>query len=329
MRLENILALTHATLLSEPQISQFEAIVIDVSKVRRGVLFVALNPYDIKRAVELGAYGILYDRETPILDDEAAWIKVDDIYEALKRIVRFLLIDKELQAFTCSPITLQIAKQLVTPPELLILEGMLQEHFGKLLTAPAKSTILFSQIDDDLFTDAMALPSTILEPIDIIEQTLFETSFIYKDVFYERQLLSPFFIPYLEQLLQLFSNRNIAFKIRPFSSMPHFQPVFTDKALHVKDFGSSDRVIIFENDFSLIDNQIDFIAQQAAWAKIIYLLPRFGYNLETENPNILLYDTTQDIIEALKTHPFHFALVAGCDKSILLDADETRQQTLF
>ncbi len=329
MHLDNILALTHGILETAPTVSVFDEIAIDVKKIRRGMLFIALNHHDIDQAVEQGAYGVIYDRDLHVHDQDVAWIRVEDIYDALKRIVRFILIDREYTAFTCNPITIQIAKQLWTSESCLILEGSLQENFSRIMSARPHSMLLYSEndIQGDLFTNAQPLPDDISSPIEIIEQTLFETSFIYKDQFYERQLLSPFFIPYLEQLLQLFDERGIEFRIRPFTTLRHFQPVFTNAALHVKDFGSSDRVIIFESDFTLIRPQIDFMNRQASWARILYLLPRKSYQNETFDQHILFYDTTRDIIEALKNNRYHFALVAGCDKSILESASAQIQRT--
>lgn len=329
MRLENVLALTHGSLLSQPDISLFNDIVIEAKRVKRGSLFIALNPYDITQAIENGAYGVIFDRAMHAHDDETAWIKVDDIYEALKRLMRFLLIDKELSAFTCKPIVLHIAKQLITPNSFIILEGTLSENFTKLLDAPQKSTLLFvdTDIQSNLFIEASALPKTLTHRIEIREQTLFETAFIYKDVFYERQLISAFFIPYLEMILELLSVQNIDFKIRPFINLPHFQAKFVNKSLHVKDFGSSNQVVIFESDETLIQEEREFINRHASWANTIYLLPReSAITFDTA----LYYTDEEELLEILRKTPFHYALVLGSDASVLETQKSTLiQQTLF
>lgn len=328
MRLENVLALTHGSLLSQPDISLFNDIVIEAKRVKRGSLFIALNPYEIPQALENGAYGIVFDRALHTHDDETAWIKVDDIYEALKRLMRFLLIDKELSAFTCKPVILHIAKQLITPNTFIILEGSLSENFTKLLDAPQKSTLLFvdTDIQSNLFTEASQLPEALSHHIEIREQTLFETAFIYKGVFYERQLISAFFIPYLEQILELLSLQHIDFKIRPFVNLPHFQAKFVTKALHVKDFGSTDQVLIFERDDSLIKEEMVFIHRQAPWADTICLLPsESDIKLDTA----LYYADDEELLEILRNRAFHYALVLA-DPSVLERQKSTpAQQTLF
>ena len=329
MRLENVLALTHGSLMSQPHISYFEDIVIEASRVKRGSLFIALNHYDIDLAISSGAYGVVYDRALHVDESEIALIKVDDIYDALKRLMRFLLIDKELSAFTCKDITLQVAKQLITPNSFIILEGNLSENFSKLLSAPSKSTLLFkdTEMESAVFTDAKTLPKSVTHKIKIVQETLFETSFIYRDIFYERQFLSGFFIPYLEQLLELLHSKDIEFKIRAFTNMSHFKPLFVNRALHVRDFGSTNRVVIFEDDKTLMEKEIEFILKKAPWAKFISLAPQ---DTKIENPHIIFYEKEDKILQILQERDFNYCLILGSNSSILENrVQEPLQQRLF
>jgi ferrochelatase len=329
VRLENVLALTHGSLMSQPSISIFDDIVIEASRVKRGSLFIAINAEDIDIALSNGAYGIVFDREIDVSDNENAWIKVDDIYDALKRITRFLLIDKELDAFTCKDIVLQVAKELITPNNFIILEGTLSENFSKLLSAPVKSTLLFkdTQIQSNVFTNISHLSDNVENKIEIIEQTLFETAFIYKGVFYERQLISAFFIPYLEQILNLLSTKNIDFKIKAFTNMPHFKAQFINKSLHVRDFGSTNRVVIFEDNLDLVQKQIAFISKHAPWAKLISLIP-IGYALEDKSA--VFYNSQEEAVKILKESDFNFVLAVKLDVSIFDTIDNyPKQQSLF
>jgi ferrochelatase len=196
----------------------------------------------------------------------------------------------------------------------------MREIWETLWPLEKKSIVLFSPAltDSDIFIEYSQLIRAQESTITIIEQTLFETSFIHQDTFYERQMLSPFFIPYLEHLLFFYTFLRIPFQIKGFGKMGHFIPVFTNSRLEVKEFGTSDRVVIFEPLLELIDEQIDFLDVQASWAKIIYLLPesmRSALTIGVEN--ILFYRYPEEVITILQTQDFHFALVAGVDKSIL------------
>ena len=63
MRLENFLALTHAKLVNEPCVNNFENTVFEAHKVKRGDIFFAYNVQDIELAVLNGAYGIVFDKQ--------------------------------------------------------------------------------------------------------------------------------------------------------------------------------------------------------------------------------------------------------------------------
>jgi ferrochelatase len=317
MRLENILALTHGKLINEPFVNSFENIVFDASKVKRGDLFIAFDEDTIQTAILNGAYGIIFDKPTQISDSEIAWIKVLDIENALKRLLRFRIIEKEAIVYECNEIILKLALQIITEPNFIALNGDIKSISQTLWNIEDKSVVLFcpALCDRDIFTNVKKLPKTAFEPITIMEQTLFETSFIYNDIFYERQLISPFFIPYLESLLHLFKILKINYRLRKFTPINHFEAVFTNKKFEIKEFGTSDKVLIFEPNSSLIQSEITFLKKSANWANLIYVVPHPIDGFEDEN--IFIYENKTKIIDILKNTIFHFALIVGVDKSIL------------
>ena len=334
MRLENLLALTQGTLQNQPFVTRFEGISFDAKKVKRGNLFIAFNNADIDEAILHGAYGIIFDKPTQIADNEIAWIKVGSVDDTLMRLLRFHLIEKELDVYETDLITIKLAQQVMTNSDILVLGQSIKDDFMALWEVPQHSKILYSPklIDRDTFVTSKRLPNAYKDEITIIEQTLFETSFIFNDIFYERQLLSPFFISYLERLLNFYKMNDIGYRLRSFTSIDNFDAVFTNRDLSVKEFGASDRVLIFEPDFELIHSQISFLKRQANWAKIIYLLPK-AKAIPFENVDgIFTYETQQDIIETLKSASFHFALIAEQNRTLLDNTEPcnpVQQQTLF
>ncbi|MCK9372904.1 MAG: hypothetical protein M0P91_06875 [Sulfuricurvum sp.] len=332
MRLENILALTKGTLLGEPSVSFFDSVAFDPAKVKRGSLFIARSPDMIPEALQNGAYGILFDKPTQMGDPEVAWIKVESIETALKKLLRFYLLEKELQVYGCDPITLRLSMMVSTPSNFCSIEGSIEQIWEKLWPLEKKSIVLFSPAltDSDIFIEVSQLIRAQESTITIIEQTLFETSFIHNDVFYERQMLSPFFIPYLEHLLFFYTFLRIPFQLKGFGKIGHFIPVFTNSRLESIEFGTSDRVVIFEPFLELIDEQIDFLHTQASWAKILYLLPEsMKSSLTIGVENILFYRYPEEVISLLQSKRFHFALVAGVDKGILHPARSSMRQLLL
>lgn len=317
MRLENFLALTHATLVNEPCVNTFENITFEAKKVKRGDLFFAYNEKDIDLAVLNGAYGVVFDKPTQISDTEIAWIKVDNIDNALTRFLRFKMIEKEVVAYECNEITLKLSLQVITQTNFLTLSGDIKSVFKSLWNIEQRATVLFCPALNDrkIFATVKKIPNAICKPIEIMEQTLFETSFIYDNIFYERQLISPFFMPYLEELLHLYTSLKINYRLRKFTPIDHFEAVFTNKNFEPKDFGTSDKVLIFEKKSDMIDEEIKFLQKNANWATIIYIIP---HTCKYDNDkNIFTYKNPQEIISILKNNNFHFALIVGVDKSIL------------
>jgi hypothetical protein len=319
MRLENVISLTHATLLNSPYVSAFNGIAIEAKNVKRGFLFIAKESTEIELAIQNGAYGILFDSPTQISDTEIAWIKVENLETALVKIVRFHLLDKNITAYECDAITFDLAIQISTDTRFITLSGNIFTIFNDLWEVTQNSVILFhSNLScKNIFTHPHLMPQKTEKKITIIEQTLFETSFIYDNIYYERALLSPFFIPYLEILLELLKLNNIEFKIISFKNIHHFEPLFTNKEFEIKEFGTSDKVLIFEPDFKLADIQISFLKEQASWANIIYIIPKQRAEQIEELENIYTYTTQLDIIAILKTTNFHFALIAEQDRSLI------------
>lgn len=321
MRLENVLALTHGKLINEPYVNNFTNIVFEAKAVKRGDLFIAFNEKEIEEAILNGAYGIMFCKPTQINDFEIAWIKTDNLEDAVKRILRFILIDKEIIAYECSEIVLKLALQVLTESNFVVLHGDIKKLYKSLYNIENSSTILFcpTLTTRDIFTKTLLLPKLGVPKIDIIEQTLFETSFIHNNIFYERQLISPFFIPFLETLLHLLTRININYRLRKFTPIDHFEAVFTNKNFEIKEFGTSDKVLIFEKNSAYIEQEIEFLQKEATWAKTFYLIPQ-DYQVDEkvqETLQVTRYQQPDEIISILKQNSFHFALIMGADKSIL------------
>ena len=143
MRLENFLALTHGKLLNEPCVNSFENTVFKASKVKRGDLFFAYDAQDIELAVINGAYGIVFNKSTQIIDSEIAWINVNNIDEAVKRLLRFKMIEKEIVAYECNEIILKLALQVITQANFVVVHGNIRTVFKSLWEVEDRTTILF------------------------------------------------------------------------------------------------------------------------------------------------------------------------------------------
>lgn len=314
MRLENVVGLTYGTLVNEPYVSNFENIVFEAKKVKRGDLFIAFDEADINDAILNGAYGVIFDRPTQICDNEIAWIKVKDTKEALKKLLRFTLIEKELTIYECDDITIKLAKQIVVDSKLVILDADIKSIYKSLYAIEKNSIVLVSKtLDDrDIFTDTKDFLNSTNLSINIQEKTLFETSFIFDGIFYERQQISPYFMPYLEKLLNLYKSLELNYRLKKFTQIEHFEAMFVNKNIQKKEFGTSDKVLIFEPNISFLDEQMQFLENQASWGKTIYIVPFFYKRANQEN--FFSYKNEKEILNILKENDFNFALIVVKDK---------------
>lgn len=322
MRLENVVALTSAELLNTPEVSVFEKIVFDPYRVKRGDLFVALSKDTIDEALQNGAYGILFENSTKILDTEVAWIKVQNLQNALLRLLRFRFIDLNIQAYACESVVLELAKHIDTDGKMVVIDGEIDELVKRFWELPKYTKALFcpNNVSNDLFVDPKKFPHIEQYTIEVVEKTLFETSFIFDSRYYERITLSPFFIPYLQKLLNLYKTVEISFELKNFDNLPHFEIVFANKNLLPIETGASETVLIFERDMNVVQDAMEYLRREIRWAKLLFLLPR---NYEVSRcKSCFYYDTQRELFEILKTTRFHIALICGSDKKIINDRED-------
>lgn len=326
MKLDNFLALTNTTLLNTPSIVSFENICSDSAKVKRGDLFFAYEKDSVKEALLNGAYAVIFEDELEVSDHEVAWIYSKNLDETLGKITRFRAIEKNMTIFECDEIVFKLAMQIQTDGKLILLDGGAWNLYGSIVDADFGSFALVSHRYASDFASTKKIERGAQSQIDIIEKTLFETSFIYENIFYERQLLSPFFMPYLEELFWLYRTLDIDFTLKKFAHIDHFEPVFVNKKFEVKNFGTSERVLIFEPNESLIGDQMPFLTRLAPWANILFILPE---HLECEDGNgVLRYANEDEIVALLSGQEFHFALIVGVAKSILEKPSEPKNRQL-
>jgi ferrochelatase len=315
MRLENIVALTHATLLNDPYVSEFSSIVFDATKVKRGDLYVAFETDEISLALANGAYAVLFQKPTQILDSEVAWLKVEDLENALLRLLRFRFVEKEIEAFCCDPLVLELSLGIDTFSKVIPLYGDFQTLIQQVWDIEHGAKVLFSEkfTDANLFTKIFELSHIHKHTIEVVEKTLFEVSFIFDNTYYEQVPLSPFFIPHLEKLLNFYKTHEIPFRLKKFTHVNHFEIVFTNNAFDVKEHGSSELVLFFEKDLELLEEEMAYLEKELHWAKVLYILPRSFQSERVAH----YYENPCDIFAVLENNKFHYAFIGGIGKEML------------
>ena len=327
MRLENITALARVALLNDPSVSSFDTLAFSLKEVKRGALYISKDSSDINEAIELGAYGVIFQKPLQIFDGEVAWLKSSDLDDTLKRLLRHYALEKSLRIYSSDSVTVELAKEIITTANFAVIDDAPFDALSKLYKLENETVVLLSNESKiiDAFVEVNPLDVTAKESIEVVEKTLFETSFIYNNRFYERQLLSPFFIPYLERLLYFLRSELIDFRLRAFKPSKHFQVRFINEHLELKEFGESQKVLIFEPSFEVMREQLLFMQKSSPWAKSIYIIPSYRKKHFNTAENVFTYQLIEDIIAILQSETFHFALICEQNPSMLENARYRRK----
>ena len=313
MRLQSLLTLINGTLLNKPAINSFDGLSFSSSKVKRGNLYVSMNGNFFDEAVHNGAYVILYDKDIQITDKEIAWVRVSSLENALVKLIRYYLSEKNILGFNIDIKTHSLLKSLSCDTKLFYLDDLEEQSVEKLYKLSNNSIVLSTdkKLLGKFFSQTHPL-LTNTTPLQIKSKEVFYVSFIYKNIYYDRVQISSFFIPSLQSLISLFEENEIKFSLKQIYTSSHFELQFIDRFLNSKDFGKSERAIIFEKDISLAKDIFIYFQKNAPWAHVIGLFPD-----KIDLDNSLNYIKTSEIPILLSNERFEYAIIAGVDKSLL------------
>ena len=295
MQISSILDIVDGSLLNSPSISFIYSIKTNALKVKEGDLFIAKNINEIDLAIRNGAFAIIFDTNVPIIDNEIAWIKVKNIDISIIKLVRFKLAIKNIEAFYCNKIIYDLLKIYST-------------HFSKnVRLVPNKLENTFRFIDEIEDNDILiSCNKNILDNIypknkdfdhinklneidNLIEHSLFETSFSYENVYFSRLKISSLYITDFLKVFNFFKQNLDLTKLKSFYN---FKPLFLDRNLNLVEFGKSDKFIICQNNDDLYENEIFYMKKQYKYAKNIFITSSYIDYL-SKDEQILMNDIEQ------------------------------------
>ncbi|HIP30212.1 MAG TPA: hypothetical protein EYG93_01565 [Sulfurospirillum arcachonense] len=309
-KIDSIVRISGGVLLNTPSVDSIEDIKISSKNVKRGDLFIDVNgnTEEIEEAVQNGAYCILTALIPKISDEEIAWVSVKDLEKSLIKLARFYAVEKNFRFIPLLDVQYALAKSLHVEEKAKLLSNFTFEALMQILKSE-KETLFFvvkNSFIQNVDPTIKKIKSKI-EPDKIFENGLFHSSFIYKDKFVKEVRLSSFFIPYLCSLIEYFDQLKINYKIDNFNNFEHFYPQFVTSKLEISDFGTTRRVIIFESEIKLYNEELEYLYKKVDKKLIV-----------TE-------------INELKTKDFRYALIHGKKEDFeeLLQEKKTVQMELF
>lgn len=316
MKIEDILNLTEGTLTNTPKVQAIEAATVYPSKVDHGDLFFSSNQEEIDKAIENGAYAIVYDDESIVRkDDEIAWIKVSDIQLAAFKLIRYVIIKKEAKFFLLSNHEMTFLKMILThKSNISFIADDWRKAFEQILNS-----------DDSLFVGADKELMRLIKPdikklrTDVdgypVSDTLFKTTFKVGGFVYQEKELIPFHLEYLLRVIDFCENEELPYSVERIKYTKHFIPVFIDWQLKSTHAGKSDKVAIFTDNISDIVKAREYIKRSNTWVKGIVLTPPKTKVPGIDRPH--WFESEEEIREILKNTLFNYAFIYNADKSIL------------
>ncbi|EJB45395.1 hypothetical protein [Helicobacter pylori] len=298
-------------LQNTPSISYFNSIVLSLNKVQKGSLFVAKDHALIPKALELGAYGILYTGEYPLSDRDVAWIKLKDIEHSLNHLFKFCLLNERVVGALLSPIELEIASKIIVSDFVWCLKESLEDLFiieGCKIAFFDKLEWLHLFYKQERFKDDLKESRLI-----ILNQSFFCSTLVYEKQEYELKMPCVFLEP-LKRVIQLCEKLKIEFDLNLLSkkepALDHCKPFFVNKNLEIAPYGATARVVVAETSKELFEMMLQKAFETLSWGKIVVFCRKNSAAFFEKN-NPYFYTTQNNLKEQLKNLAFNFAFIYG------------------
>ncbi|GAA7546285.1 hypothetical protein MMM127_10150 [Helicobacter pylori] len=304
-------------LQNTPSISYFNSIVLSLNKVQKGSLFVAKDHTLIPKALELGAYGILYAGEYPLSDRDVAWIKLKDIEHSLNHLFKFCLLNERVVGALLSPIELEIASKIMVSNFVWCLKDSLEDLF----IIERCKIAFFDKLEWlHLFYKQERLKEDLKESrLIILNQSFFCSALVYEKQEYELKMPCIFLEP-LKRVIQLCEKLQIEFDLNLLGKkeypLDHCKPFFVNKNLEIAPYGATARVVVAETSKELFEMMLQKAFEILSWGKIVVFC-RKNSAAFFKKTNPYCYTTQNNLKEQLKNLAFNFAFIYGISSSHL------------
>ncbi len=298
-------------LQNTPSISYFNSIVLSLNKVQKGSLFVAKDHTLIPKALELGAYGILYAGEYPLSDRDVAWIKLKDIEHSLNHLFKFCLLNERVVGALLSPIELEIASKIMVSDFVWCLKESLEDLF----IIEGCKIAFFDKLEWlHLFYKQERLKEDLKESrLIVLNQSFFCSTLVYEKQEYELKMPCIFLEP-LKRVIQLCEKLQIEFDLNLLGKkeypLDHYKPFFVNKNLEIAPYGTTARVIVAETSKELFEMMLQKALETLSWGKIVVFC-RKNSAVFFKKANPYFYTTQNNLKEQLKNLAFNFAFIYG------------------
>ena len=269
MQISALTDIVEGKLLNSPSISFITQTHTNIKKVNEGDAFFAKNHLEIELAIKKGAFAIILDFDTNIIDIEIAWIKVDDFKKSLSNILRYKLLEHKNKFIKTNKIFFNLLNIFKTKElsNIILLDNDLAKDFEILSSFENEKLIFGTNLEllNSISGNVMILENKQYEILNLTSHSLFETSFSYEDKFFDKLKLPTVYINDLLQQLELFEYKLDLKKLNNFNL---FKPIFVNKSKQIVPYGQTNRFILASNDNDIANIEIDYLSKHYSYGNI-------------------------------------------------------------
>ena len=314
MKIENFIRIIDGALRTAPPIDAFASITLESTRVSHGDLFIDTTASRdfIHQALEKGAYAIVTTLPFIHEDEECAWIEVNSIERMLIKLLRYTITQKSLDILLLSCVQEAFLEMIQTPRIIKRLRGDLFSMTKTILSAKEEERFCLS---DNLLAEQIAPVTKKVETSlhvkpTIIAKGAFLSSFWHNERYYAEQKIPSLFVEELLSLLSFCDTHEIVYSLEHLGFCEHFYPQFITHALCKKEFGSSDKALIFEPLPTLIPVLLVYLQTYIHVSNMILCLPQTFHEPLDFKGEILLFKSLEELT-ILSQKTFQYALILG------------------
>ena len=328
MRISSLIDLVNGELLNSPSISFIYSFKTDPTKVKEGDLFIAKDINSIALAVQNGAFAIIIDEIHPIIDNEIAWIKVNDTNLVLIQLIRFKLANYNLKSYYTDTLTYDLLKvfSMSSSKKIRFFDNI--ETFIKNIDNIDNSDIIVSTnktLLNKIYPNSLDFNKDNYDFKNLVVHSLFEVSFTHNGIFFPKVKIPSIYIP---KFLDVYYFLDLPLDYSKLKNIIHFKPIFLDKSLNIIEFGRSDKFIICQNSYDLMIKELDYLEKNFKYANKLYITKSYKNFLDKEQ---IVIDDLSELKPILKIKSFNLVYIIDFNYNQVLKLFEEleKQPTLF
>ncbi len=314
MQISSINDIIQGELLNSPAISFIYNIKTDVKKIQEGDLFFAFNEEEIPSAIKQGAFAIVIQKSMEILDNEIAWIYVENLQLAIIKYIRYQLSQLELKAYWCDTISYELLKtfshHFPQTPNIWLFSNNLNTLLARINEIKHHDIIISNNQEtlNAIYPYTLPFNTHTFKIDNLIEHSLFETSFSYKQEYFLRLKISSLFI---HQFLEVVNFIGTPLDFNKLKKINYFKPIFIDKFFNACEYGKSDKFVLIQEKKNLAQKELEYLYTHYKYAKTVILSKE---PLTFDGFEIVVVPQLEEIYQTLQHITFNALYIVGFKK---------------